>query len=76
MFEQFKLLKQTAIVNQYYDEYEKCRGLMLCQIPQLTEKYFMDNFIGGDERRDKGLCYYCDEKFVKGHINVPNPEPL
>lgn len=157
VFDKFKKLQQVSTVEQYFDEFEKCRGQLLSKIPSLTSEYFLENFIGGlqieirgmirllepssleqalklarfyeqtqlsqpkktssykvgisqppaskfssegsgiglnaksnlvnttktaelinskprpltysqrEERRLKGLCFYCDEKFVKGH---------
>nr|XP_017218446.1 PREDICTED: uncharacterized protein LOC108195935 [Daucus carota subsp. sativus] len=155
VFDKFKKLQQISTVGAYFDEFEKCRGQLLSKIPNLTQEYFLENFIRAlqadirgmisllepttleqalklaryyeqtqpnqfkkgapykttystpasykmgtdltssnssksaltspkvaetitskprpltysqrEERRQKGLCFYCDEKFVKGH---------
>lgn len=47
VFEQFKLLIQTSSLNQYYDGFERLIGLVICKLPQLIEKFFVANFVGG-----------------------------
>lgn len=55
MFEQFKLLMHTTNVDQYYDEFEKLKGRMLEKIPQLSEEFFVGNFVGGLEDNTKKM---------------------
>lgn len=55
VFEKFKKLQQTKSVEEYYDEFEKCRGQLLKKIPGLTTEYFLENFVGGLQGEIKGM---------------------
>lgn len=46
MFEKFKKLQLTKSVEQYYDEFERCRGQLIKNIPSLIPEYFLKNFVG------------------------------
>lgn len=55
VFDKFKKLQQLTSVEDYYDEFEKCRGQLPKKIPGLTVEYFLENFIGGLQNEIKGM---------------------
>lgn len=55
VFEQFKMLKETHGINEYCDDYEKYKGRLLDKIPQLTEEFFVGNFVGGLKEETKKI---------------------
>lgn len=55
VFEKFKKLQQTKSVEEYYDDFERCRGQLLKKIPSLTSEYFLENFVGGLQGDIKGM---------------------
>lgn len=55
VFEKFKKLQQTKSVEEYYDDFERCRGQLLKKIPSLTPEYFLENFVGGLQNEIRGM---------------------
>ncbi|KAK9671838.1 hypothetical protein RND81_12G058100 [Saponaria officinalis] len=45
--DKFKKLQQTTSIDAYVDEFECLRGLMLQRNPNLSDDFFLDNFVGG-----------------------------
>lgn len=41
MFKIFKMLQQKKSVEEYYDDFERCRGQLLKKIPGSTPVYFL-----------------------------------
>ncbi|KAG8383114.1 hypothetical protein BUALT_Bualt05G0151100 [Buddleja alternifolia] len=70
-------LKQTGNIQEYLDKFDE---LMNCV--ELSENYASSCFLGSapvipsrrlspqemNEKRSKGLCFWCDEKFNIGHV--------
>lgn len=43
----FKLLRQTGAVEAYFEKFEELRALLKVEILNLSESYFVANFISG-----------------------------
>ena len=54
LYNKFKQLHQATTVDLYFDEFEKCKEQLRGRMPELTEEYFVESFIGGlqDQIRD------------------------
>lgn len=55
VFDRFKRLQQKSSVEEYYDNFEKCRGQVLKKIPNLTDEYFLEILVGGLQSEIKGM---------------------
>lgn len=37
----------SKVVNEYYDSFQKQRGMILEKVPVLPEEFFISSFVGG-----------------------------
>lgn len=64
-FDRFNKLQQDTIVEQYFDDFEKCRGQLLRKIPTLTSEDFLENFIEGLKGEIMGMIRLSEPTSVE-----------
>lgn len=47
LYDNFKHLKQTTTIELYFDQFEKYQEQLKGRMPDLTEEYFVECFVGG-----------------------------
>ncbi|KAL8123831.1 hypothetical protein AgCh_011723 [Apium graveolens] len=70
VFEKFKKLQQTKSVEEYYDEFERCRGQLLQKIPSLTSEYFLENFVVVLQGDIKGMIRLLEPSSLSQALKV------
>lgn len=59
LMEDFATLKQRGVVDDFTDEYEMFKSLILQSYPYLTENYFMDNYVARLKPSLRCVCEDC-----------------
>ena len=67
--EEFKKLSQIGAIDEYVEQFEELKSLMLVKNPRLPDDYFVDSFIGGLTPQIKSFIKAFKPKSLSNAVN-------